>query len=374
MPVDAPVPEHEALRRELLLVREKGLPELRRLHLPALHQAAAAAGLTTTARQPQPAAIEQLIRMAVDRFGGGRHQRAARCTFGLVGGTRFEPPTERRKQAAKSCGVGTEAFRKSHEKTILEQTAESILALVREHAMHRADGKNEQRRPSGGRSAVATDTIDARSKAQIEPIDCAVPNSDSLSRLSRRRRSATSVVAASLALLVVAGGVVLARHYWWERTWNGMTAAELERRYDGKLPWGDDDNSRCANGNAPPSLVVQGATTPPVMGPAGVQVGTVQLRRSQICPTVVWARILWHGDEQQKYQIPSGWTLHVVMHGPDTNTVIDEPETSKVSEVPYALSRMISSARGCVYAEVHFAKDDKPDVNTSIARTSCVRP
>jgi len=151
-----------------------------------------------------------------------------------------------------------------------------------------------------------------------------------------------------------------------------MTASELEQRYDGKLPGGQDGGteSRCADGNLPPSLIVDRATTPPVMGPEGDQVGNVQLRKSQVCPTIVWARVLWQGDERGKYQIPPGWTLHVVMHRPDTKSKFDEPEASSASEIPYALSGMIASARGCVYAEAYFTKGD---TRTASVPTSCIQ-
>src|SRR4051794_37219332 len=98
MAVAGPVPEHDALVDELRLVRESGLRALRQLHLPGLHHAAAAADLTTTEMQPEPAAIEQLIRQAVDRLDdGGRYKEAAKYTFGLVGGTRLETAPERRR-------------------------------------------------------------------------------------------------------------------------------------------------------------------------------------------------------------------------------------------------------------------------------------
>lgn len=99
----------------------------------------------------------------------------------------------------------------------------------------------------------------------------------------------------------------------------------------------------------------------------------MELRKSPICPTAVWARVLWGGNEDSKYEIPAGWTLHSVMHRPVTNTVIDEPDQSYAAETPYVVSRMISSARGCVYAEAYFARDDQPDIKTAIARTSCVQ-
>ena len=168
-------------------------------------------------------------------------------------------------------------------------------------------------------------------------------------RSGLRGRILPGLVAATLVLEMVAGAAVLMRHDAAETTWNGMTAAELERRYDGKLPAGQDGtDSHCAD--PPPSQPVDGASRPPVTGPAGTPIATVQLRKSPICPTVIWARVLWHGDERAWYQIPPGWTLHVVMHRADTNTVIDEPETSKPSEIPYALSRMLcSGAKGDIY-------------------------
>lgn len=70
------------------------------------------------------------------------------------------------------------------------------------------------------------------------------------------------------------------------------------------------------------------------------------------------------------YQIPPGWTLHVVMHRPETKSRIDEPEPASASQIPYGLSRMITSARGCVYAEAYFTKGD---IATASAKTSCVQ-
>jgi hypothetical protein len=191
-------------------------------------------------------------------------------------------------------------------------------------------------------------------------------------RSSRRRLVLTMATAATLALLGVAGGVVLAAR----DPWNGMTAAELERRYDGKLPWGDDDDSRCADlPNRPEtgSRPIDPSNDPPVMGPEGSQVGTVQLRYSTVCPTAVWARILWHGDGSETYSIPVGWTVHSVMHRPSTNSRIEELDHWKSSEVPYIVSRMIASAGGCVWAEVYFTQDNEPDRKTAIARTACVQ-
>ncbi|PEG33896.1 hypothetical protein CQY20_28405 [Mycolicibacterium agri] len=106
------------------------------------------------------------------------------------------------------------------------------------------------------------------------------------------------------------------------------------------------------------------------MVPDGRVTGVIELRKSPICPSAVWARVLWDGNEQTRYQIPPGWTLHSVMHRPITKTVIDEQDHSSATEGPYIVSRMIASARGCVYAEVYFTNGDE---RTTPVRTSCVQ-
>ncbi|OKH75835.1 hypothetical protein EB72_08465 [Mycobacterium sp. SWH-M1] len=155
MPEVVRVPTHDEVVRELAKVREKSFGGLRRLRLPALHEAATAAGLTTTSVQPEPAAIEDLIRKAVDRFGGGPYQEAAQYTFGLIGGTKLEPAVERRRQAAAAMNVVPETFRKGHEKVVIEQTAEGVLALAREAEMRRANVDMQKRHPADSRLAVA---------------------------------------------------------------------------------------------------------------------------------------------------------------------------------------------------------------------------
>jgi hypothetical protein len=228
--------------------------------------------------------------------------------------------------------------------------------------------------PHKGRREAPTNSEDGtgdHARAHTATIERTVTQPDSLTRAGRRRLILAGVVAAILVLLVIAGVAVLTRHYQPARTWNGMTAAELERRYDGKLPGGQDGTeSHCSDGDLPPSLVVDRATAPPVMGSEGGPVGNVQLRKSQVCPTVVWARVLWKGDERERYQIPPGWTLHVVMHRPETKSSFDETEPSTASQIPYALSSMIASARGCVYAEAYFTNGD---LATASVSTSCVR-
>ena len=191
-------------------------------------------------------------------------------------------------------------------------------------------------------------------------------------RSGRRRRVFSGLVAAALIVDIVVGAVVLTRHHDVEQTWNGMTAAQLEQRYDGKLPQGQDgQESHCAD--PPESRPIDGASTPPVMGPDGTEVGKVRLRKSTSsdCPTVVWARVVWYGDEQRTYTIPPGWTLHVVMNRPDTQSRVDETEPKNGSTIHYAYSRMLTSARGCVYAVAYFTKGDVPPP-TEVVPTSCV--
>ncbi|MDO3645669.1 hypothetical protein [Nocardia mangyaensis] len=149
------LPNHESVARELRTVREKGLGALRRLKLTELHRVARQIDLTTTDAEPEPAAVEALVRQAVDHLDGGEFQEAAEYTFGLVGGTKFAPSTERRRQAAKAANVQPETFRKGLEKDIIEQTAEAVLALCHDAAMRRAHLAMERRHPAESRLAVA---------------------------------------------------------------------------------------------------------------------------------------------------------------------------------------------------------------------------
>ncbi|MBF6259870.1 hypothetical protein IU468_26690 [Nocardia farcinica] len=96
----------------------------------------------------------------------------------------------------------------------------------------------------------------------------------------------------------------------------------------------------------------------------------MQLRASPKCPTVIWARVVWNNDLAATYQIPPGWTLHVVSHRPDTQTAHDETELASASKIPYGLGAMLSTARGCVFVEAYFTNGDQ---RTASAATSCVR-
>jgi hypothetical protein len=201
--------------------------------------------------------------------------------------------------------------------------------------------------------------------------DAAKPTS-ARTRPGRRRLILTGATVATVVLAVVAA-VVLTRDNSAHATWNGMSAAQLEQRYDGKLPQGQEgQESHCAD--PPPSQPIDGASPPSVIGPDGTEVAKVHLRKSKspTCPTVVWARVVWYDDENRTFTIPPGWTLHVVMTRPDTKSTTDETEPQHGPTIHYAYSRMMTSATGCVYAQAYFTKGDAPPP-TEVVPTSCVQ-
>jgi hypothetical protein len=147
-------PDHEAVVRDLRLLRERGLGAIRRISLPALHQAALACGLATVDDQG-PAAIENLLRKAVKHLDGGDYEESASYTFGLISGTKLAPSSERRRQAAKVFSVIPDTFRKTYERTLIDEVAEGVLALCHEQAMRITHLKMERRHPADSRLAVA---------------------------------------------------------------------------------------------------------------------------------------------------------------------------------------------------------------------------
>jgi hypothetical protein len=137
----------------------------------------------------------------------------------------------------------------------------------------------------------------------------------------------------------------------------------IEQRFDGKDPKGKyGPDSRCAD--PPPSQPIT-STQPPLMGPDGHVVGTVELRTSGICP-VIWARVNWPNGS---YDLPAGWSLHIRMHRP-------MPLPQKISEyishntTVYVYGNMLTTVRGCVYAEVYFSNAGG---QTAATKTECVK-
>src|SRR5882672_4737976 len=118
MPDAIAVPTHAELVDDLGLVREKGLTQLRRLRLVALARAATFCDLTEGS-DASPAAIEALIRQAVERLSGGRLGEAAAYTLGLVQGTKDWPAQDRRAEVARLYGVTPDRARKAQEKTAI---------------------------------------------------------------------------------------------------------------------------------------------------------------------------------------------------------------------------------------------------------------
>ena len=139
-------------------------------------------------------------------------------------------------------------------------------------------------------------------------------------------------------------------------------------QYDGKDPRGlDGTDSKCAD---PPRSDAVDGNQPSVTGPGGNVVGQIQLRTSSACPHVVWARVLWNGQESGLYTIPSGWTLHTVVRRPDTNTMSEATDIATGSEIRYGLSKMLTTVGGqCVLAEAYFTRGSE---RTSSAQTACV--
>ena len=124
-------PSRGELVAELKLLREKGLPELDELELPALGRAATyVAG--EGGSQDEAAAIEAILRRVAGRVGGGRFGDALVALFGLDGNTRALTAGVRRSMAADILGVSLKTFLRKHEGPMINQVARLILALCTE--------------------------------------------------------------------------------------------------------------------------------------------------------------------------------------------------------------------------------------------------
>lgn len=342
------LPDREALIAELGSLRTAGIPKTRSLDLPVLSQAARRLGLTDDVKAEQ-AVVEALVRDAVGRLGGGDFQTAAECTFGLQGGTRFQSDTERRRVAADCLSVTTDTFRKSHEKLILDQVAEGILERCRAHAAGTTMASESADEPQGSQAQP-----DRTHDAPIEPLPPSVPP-------PRRRRLRKA--AASIALVVVTAAVAVAALLLSRPT----EAERIEARYDNKDPL-KLVNDECAG----PIARSQSADTkrPELLDIDKRVVGTVEVRTWPDCP-VVFGRVLWNDDPDAHYRIPDGWTLHVEMHRPATDTVEKYSEPSSATSVRWAYGPTLATVRGCVYVEAYFTDGTQ---DTLHAQTACVTP
>jgi hypothetical protein len=124
------VPTESELVAELVTLRDEGLPRLRTLELPALAGAARVVTLDDTS--PGHVVIENLLRRAVIRFGGGQFGDGAVALFGLDAGTRGLNSRERREIAADAFGRRFETFRRKQEPLLMTELAGQILGLCAE--------------------------------------------------------------------------------------------------------------------------------------------------------------------------------------------------------------------------------------------------
>jgi hypothetical protein len=148
-------PSPDSLVRDLALLRQKGITQLRGMKLDALRAAVRITEEAAIESTYVPQAIEEMLRRAVDRMDGGRYAISAELIFGLARGTRGSNPTDLRREAADRLNVAPETFRKDHEKTTLAELAESIIGLCRDQEMRTARiAMADKRHPADSRLAI----------------------------------------------------------------------------------------------------------------------------------------------------------------------------------------------------------------------------
>lgn len=128
MAVDTP--SEPELIEELTRLRDQGLPRLRTLGLPALSRAARI--VTLDDASPAHVVVENLLRRAVTRFGGGQYGDATVALFGLEAGTRGLNSKQRREIAADAFDRRFETFRKNQEPLLIAELAGQVLGLCAE--------------------------------------------------------------------------------------------------------------------------------------------------------------------------------------------------------------------------------------------------
>src|SRR5947209_2289942 len=148
-------PPFDDLVADLLLLRLKGIVELRQLKLPALAQAVRASGRGDEDRPVEAPAIEALLRRSIDNLEDSRWGRAASILYGLTPGTRGDSPATLRQDAADEFGVGFSRWRNHWERLVVGQVADLILGACHEHQMRLTHLALERRAPASSRLAVA---------------------------------------------------------------------------------------------------------------------------------------------------------------------------------------------------------------------------
>lgn len=155
MTIDDGTPTRDELAEDLKLLREKGLPEIDNLELPALR---AAAKIVAPGEADEGAAQEVLLRRAAARLGGGSYGDAARALVGLDGDTRTLTAGVRRGIAAQNLGISLKTFLRKHEDPMLNQTARQILVLCAEQQLR--DGRDRLAAAHPVESGMATHWVE----------------------------------------------------------------------------------------------------------------------------------------------------------------------------------------------------------------------
>lgn len=154
---DRPIepPDEDRLVAELKTIRHAGIVKLNRLELPALVQAARAAGDADPDQKVGAPLIEEVIRRGLADLGGGTIGECATVLLGLEPGTRGLTPAELRRAAAEVKGISVDRFRREPEIEILTQLAQAIVRRALRHHERLAHLALERRLPPTSRLAVA---------------------------------------------------------------------------------------------------------------------------------------------------------------------------------------------------------------------------
>jgi hypothetical protein len=148
-------PREEALVEDLECWRREGRLRLRHLRLPALSQAALAAGLADDLQgAAEPAVLQDLVRTAIATVAGSLSGRCATVLLGLDPGTFDLAPNLLREDAAEIYGLSLERFRRDPQTRVLTVVATQILEACYAHRARLERLELERRHPADSRLAI----------------------------------------------------------------------------------------------------------------------------------------------------------------------------------------------------------------------------
>ncbi len=139
-------PGRDALVRDLMLLREKGLSKLSDLDLPALNEAAAI--LASDPALDGTALKESIVRRAAFQLGGGKVGDAVATLFGLTPETAILTAGVRRRWAADKLGISFRTLTRSREHEILDQLTQQILRHCTEQTLRDSRVRMQTRKPA----------------------------------------------------------------------------------------------------------------------------------------------------------------------------------------------------------------------------------